>query len=103
MHSKSPLICLQIAVVASKLAVANNFPQGDQAHDLTVRVWLSSRTAYYNENRLIKCKKSRDVSSVGYSNKTISMIKQKKKEFKCIQTSMMYASVSMKTWSLNSV
>jgi hypothetical protein len=32
-------------VVASKLAVANNFPEGDQAHDRTVLVCVSSRTA----------------------------------------------------------
>ena len=44
-HSKSPLIFSQMEVVASKLAVANNFPEGDQAHDRTVLVCVSSRTA----------------------------------------------------------
>ena len=44
-HSKSSPFCSQIAVVASKLAVANCLPDGDQAHDLTVRLCLSSNTA----------------------------------------------------------
>jgi hypothetical protein len=34
-----------MAVVASKLAVANNFPDGDQAQDRTVRVCVSSKVA----------------------------------------------------------
>lgn len=34
-----------MAVVASKLAVANSFPDGDQAQDRTVRVCVSSKTA----------------------------------------------------------
>jgi len=42
----------QMAVVASKLAVAKNFPQGDQAQDRTVRVWVSSRTALQCQRRL---------------------------------------------------
>lgn len=53
-HSNSdPKFC-QMPVVPSKLAVANNIPEGDQAHDLTVLVCVSSKTAcaitIYNEN-----------------------------------------------------
>lgn len=44
-HSKSPPTFSQIAVVASKLAVASNLPDGDQEQDLTVLVCVSSRTA----------------------------------------------------------
>ena len=37
-HSNSSPKSSQIAVVPSKLAVASNFPEGDQEHDLTVLV-----------------------------------------------------------------
>lgn len=46
-----------MAVVASKLAVANNFPDGDQAQDRTVRVCVSSKTAcisFSDTNIIIK-------------------------------------------------
>lgn len=43
-HSNSSPKSSQIAVVPSKLAVANNFPEGDQEHDLTVLVCVSSKT-----------------------------------------------------------
>ena len=52
-HSKSVPFCSQIAVVASKLAVANCLPEGDQKHDRTVRVSLSSNTAYTQFNDLV--------------------------------------------------
>ncbi|KAL4571578.1 hypothetical protein LXL04_018341 [Taraxacum kok-saghyz] len=52
-HSKSVPFCSQIAVVASKLAVANCLPDGDQEHDRTVRVCLSSNTAYTQFNDLV--------------------------------------------------
>jgi len=55
MHSKSPPTFSHIAVVASKLAVASIFPEGDHAHDLMVLVCVSSRTActYFHDVRQI--------------------------------------------------
>ena len=44
-HSKSPPTFSQIEVVASKLATASNFPDGDQEQDRTVLVCVSSKTA----------------------------------------------------------
>lgn len=47
-HSKSPPMFSQIEVVASKLATASNFPDGDQEQDRTVLVCVSSKTAWLN-------------------------------------------------------
>lgn len=44
-HSKSPPTFSQIEVVASKLATASDFPDGDQEQDRTVLVCVSSKTA----------------------------------------------------------
>lgn len=44
-HSDSVAKLSQMQVDPSKLAVANNFPDGDQAHDFTVLVSTPSKTA----------------------------------------------------------
>lgn len=47
-HSNSPDFLLHTLVVASKLAAARNWPQGDHDTDLIVLVWASAKTDLHN-------------------------------------------------------
>lgn len=69
-HSKSPPTFSQIAVVASKLPVANNFPEGDQAQDLTVLVCVSSKTACKFQLKITV--QSALLQSTKFGNQTLS-------------------------------
>lgn len=71
-HSKSPPTFSQIAVVASKLPVANNFPEGDQQQDLTVLVCVSSKTACKFQLKIIA--QSVLLQSTKFGNKSLACV-----------------------------